>query len=354
VKCHQRKIREAAALTEIDDPEALEAAKDIKNAVVREIDRKTAESVILKYEWLGNMGNSARYFGIYFKHPTTGSEYLAGVNCFGHPGSISINQICGKEHVEKIYWLARGACVHFAHPHAGSLLTTEACKLFGKPWKTRDGKDMPAKFVFVATADSDAGECGTIYQACNWFYVGKTTSDRMFLKDGMPKELAKSYRVLVKGPLRNRTGRVETADPDGRRHFLIDGEKYYCGDTLPDGCNLVGSPAYPFKVKAKYGKTMKEAEANRLKEILAEGWKPIPGNPKYMYCGIYSDGTIKGKKQRKELIEALKNHKMKGKDFLPYPKRKDAAKHTGVTADMLSNESTAEGGVQVPEAAPSL
>ena len=122
----------------------------------------------------------------------------------------------------------------------------------------------------------------------------------MFLKDGMTKEEAKSYRVLVKGPLRNRTGRTETPDSDGRRYFLLkdaDGveRKYYCGDVLPDGNNLVGSPAYPFKVKAKYGKTMKEAEANRLAELLAEGWKEIKGNPKHMYVGIYSDGTLMGK-----------------------------------------------------------
>ena len=147
MKCHQRVIRERAALTEIDDPMALEAAKDIKNAVVREIDRDTAKSVILKYEWLQNMGTSARYFGIFFKHPTTGVEYLAGVNCFGHPGSNEIFNICGEEHADKVYWLARGACVHWAHPHAGSFLTTEACKRFGNPWKTRDGKDMSAKFV---------------------------------------------------------------------------------------------------------------------------------------------------------------------------------------------------------------
>lgn len=321
----------------------------MKNAVVREIDRKTAESVILKYEWLGNMGTSARYFGIYFKHPVTGVEYLAGVNCFGHPGSTAITNICGKENADKVYWLARGACVHWAHPHAGSRLTTEACRLFGTPWKTRDGKDMPAKFVFVATADSDAGEYGTIYQACNWHYIGKTTSDRMFIKPGQPKETARSYRVLVKGPLRNRTNRIEKPEADGRRYFLIDGSKYYCGDTLPDGENIVGSDAYPFRIKPKYGKTMKEAEAIKLKEILDEGWIEIKGNPKHMYVGIYSDGTIKGKKQRKELEAAL----FKIKKKFPYPKRTDAAKHTGASTE-LSNEATVEGGVRVPEAAPKI
>ena len=50
----------------------------------------------------------------------------------------------------------------------------------------------------TAEPDSDAGEIGTVYQASNWVYVGKTTSDRMFLMPGQPPERAKSYRVLVK------------------------------------------------------------------------------------------------------------------------------------------------------------
>lgn len=313
VKCHQRRIRETAALTpDADEPLKLEAAASLANATVREITREEAKTVIMKYEWLGNMGTSVRYFGIFFKHPTTGVEYLAGVNCFGHPGSTAITEICGKEHADKVYWLARGACTHFAHPHSGSYLTTEACKQFGKPWKTHDGKDMPAKFVFAATADSDAGEVGTIYSACGWVYIGKTTSDRMFNKPGMPPEMAKSYRVLVKSVLRNRTGRIEQPDPDGRRHFLIDGVKYYCGDTLPNGSNLVGSDKYPFQIKAKYGKTMKEAEALRLAEVLAEGYVEVKGNRKHMFVGIYGD-----KRTKRALRKALLENK---KEF-PYPKR---------------------------------
>ena len=168
----------------------------------------------------------------------------------------------------------------------------------GAPWKTRDGKDMPAKFVFVATADTDAGEIGTIYQACNWHYVGKTTTDRMFLKEGMAVERAKSYRVLVKGVIRNRTGRIEKPDADGRRHYEFEGDPkwYYHGDTLPNGEYLAGSEKYPFRLKPQYGKTMKEAEATRLAEVLAEGWFEVKGNPKHMYVGIYGD-----KKTRRNL-----------------------------------------------------
>ena len=315
MKCHQRIIREQHSNNPLPDEHLMiEAASSMKNAYVREISRKEAEAVILKYEWLGNMGTSARYFGLFFVHPETKVEYIGGVNCFGHPGTPAISEICGKEHSDKVYWLARGACVHWAHPHSGSFLTSQACKLFGAPWKTRDGKDMPAKFVFVATADSDAGEIGTIYSSCNWIYVGKTTSDRMFLQDGQPVERAKSYRALIKMAIRNRAGRVEQPDIDGRRYFLIDGVKYYCGDMLPDGSYMGGSDKNPHRIPERYGKTMKEAEAIRLKEVLANGWKEIKGNPKHMYVGIYGD-----KRLRRELTAALLKNK---KQYpYPYPKR---------------------------------
>ena len=71
----------------------------------------------------------------------------------------------------------------------------------------------------------------------------------------------------------------------------------------------------------------------------------------FMYVGIYSDGTVKGKKQRKELVAALLKNKLKGKE-LKYPKR-DATKLTGASME-LSNEATIEGGVRVPEVAPIL
>lgn len=349
MKCHQRKIREAAEQVAIvsdpEEPLKREAAAVISNAVVREITYAEAQTVILKYEWLGNMGTTARTFGLFFKHPTSGVEYLGGVACFGHPGSTAILDLCGKENADKVYWLARGACVHWAHPHSGSFLVTEACKQFSTPWETRFGettgrRPMPAKFVFVATADSDAGEVGTIYQACNWIHVGKTTSDRMFNKPGDPPERAKSYRVLVTAAIRNRTGRSSKADASGKLYFTVDGVDYYCGDTLPDGDHLVGSDKYPFRIRSKYGKTKKEAEANRLAEVFAEGYVEVKGNPKYMYVGIYGD-----KRQRRELTAAL----LKKKKRMEYPKRGTVEGDT-VGASLLVPPTGS--GVRSPEAAP--
>lgn len=280
VKAHQRKIRE-------QHEDGHPVPKDFSTASVREIPYEEAKAFILKYEWLGNMGTTARTFGLFF------GDELAAVECFGHPKSPEVLNLCGKEHADKVYWLSRGACAHWAHEHASSYLINKACEMMGQPWKTRDGKDMPAKFIFLATADTDAGEIGTCYQASNWNYLGKATVPRMFLMPGDPPERGKSYDTLVKGPIRNRTKRIEQADPDGRRHFLLNGVKYYKGDTTADGEYIGGSDAYPLRWNKKYGQTQKEAEKARHAEVLAEGWQEVKGNPKHLYCGIYGDRRMR-------------------------------------------------------------
>jgi hypothetical protein len=62
MKCHQRKIREQRAQTPLPDEYFRRAAAgSFENATVCEISREEAKSVILDYEWLGNMG-SAQYY----------------------------------------------------------------------------------------------------------------------------------------------------------------------------------------------------------------------------------------------------------------------------------------------------
>ena len=95
-KAHQRLIRELHA--QEPDPlieQKIALAASLKNAWVREIDREAAKKIILKYEWLGNMGTADYYFGLYF------DEHLAGAVCFFRPnrrnkhGGISLREeIC--------------------------------------------------------------------------------------------------------------------------------------------------------------------------------------------------------------------------------------------------------------------
>ena len=159
-KAHQRVIRERHAGEHdpcLEEKKAL--ANSLKNAWVREIDRKTAETIILKYEWLGNMGTTDYTFGLYF------GEHLAGVVCFGRTaGTKTAASVCGEEYAHLVKVLNRGACVHWAHPHSASFLIARACRLM-----TEKGFH-----IFIAYSDAEAGEIGTVYQASNWLYAGTT------------------------------------------------------------------------------------------------------------------------------------------------------------------------------------
>ena len=129
---------------------------DIKKAVVRPIDYTTASGLIEKYEWLGCMPAMAKYcFGIYFEGNLGGAvvystEYIENL---GHWDKY--------DYTGKIILLSRGACVHWAHPHSASKLITSSMKMLPKQYK-----------IVTATVDEHAGEIGTIYQACNFVYIG--------------------------------------------------------------------------------------------------------------------------------------------------------------------------------------
>jgi hypothetical protein len=152
-KRHQRLIRERVA-GESPRPQI----ERLENARVIEVPTHTARPIIYRYEWLGTMGRSVHCCGLFM-----GRELL-GVVCFGWPASPESRDICGREHREQAIAIERGACVHYAPKNAGSFLVANACKLIAQNHGYR---------IFYAYSDEDAGEIGTIYQACNWKYIGQ-------------------------------------------------------------------------------------------------------------------------------------------------------------------------------------
>jgi hypothetical protein len=155
VKCHQRIIREEQALV---DPQPVE--QSLAGSRVEQITRAEAATVILQYEWLGTMPKIGQaYYGL-----RTASDRLAGVACFGIGPHSHSAMFCGPENAQNIRCLERGACTHWAHPHSGSFLVAGACKAAHRDhgW-----------VGFFAYSDVEAGEIGTIYQACNWLYLGQ-------------------------------------------------------------------------------------------------------------------------------------------------------------------------------------
>ena len=171
-KAFQRRIREKMALMpEPDEEFKREAASSFANAHVREITKEQAAAIILRYEWLANFGTAEFMVGVFFTHPTTGKEYLAGVTAFGRTaGSNAARAVCGEEHADKVLTVIRGACAHWADPprtssdgrtHGGgaaSFLINAACDLMVKRGFS----------CFLGYSDVEAGEIGTVFQAAGW------------------------------------------------------------------------------------------------------------------------------------------------------------------------------------------
>jgi len=158
---------------------------DVKKAIVRQVSRRLTEQIILKYEWLGTMASTSLHYGIFF------GAYCAGVACVavngvGTAGPYVHCQFGIKR--EKLATLARGACVHWAPVGTNSRLVSWVCRLL-----SIDNNSQ----VIIAYSDSDAGEIGTIYQACNWTYIGRSVG----VARGDMQIISPSGRVLNKRAL---------------------------------------------------------------------------------------------------------------------------------------------------------
>lgn len=158
----------------------------IAKSRVRQITAAYASEVILRYEWLGNMpGLETACFGIEFPNEA-GNWILAGAvvyrteyaenwgvwDGYGFSTAPEVRTVqrdmfggddkpMPEKRKVKMWLLARGACVWWAHPHTGSKLIRDSMKL------------LPDHVEIVtATVDAQAGEIGTIYQACGFDFVG--------------------------------------------------------------------------------------------------------------------------------------------------------------------------------------
>lgn len=154
---YQRAIREVLAILEpFPNPPS-----SMAEAYVTAISREQAASIILKYEWLGTMGRPQACYGLWFD--VQGAPALAGAICFGLTGGSRASYVCGTAYSDQSVALERGACVHWAPRNAASWFVSKAVASAAREhgWK-----------VFYAYSDPAANEIGTIYQACNWLYLG--------------------------------------------------------------------------------------------------------------------------------------------------------------------------------------
>lgn len=150
---------------------------NLGEAKITEVTRKFASSIIEEYEWLGCMpAISSYHYGIFF------DGVCGGVVVFGPEYSENLGVWDKYGYTGKLLLLSRGVCLHWTPKNTASKLIMQSIK------------QLPAKFeVITATVDGLAGEFGTIYQACNFYYVGS-----MREKDGKERP---RIGVLLDGKL---------------------------------------------------------------------------------------------------------------------------------------------------------
>ena len=146
---------------------------DFNFEFVSKDDIRTTEIVnfIKKYEWLGKMPNRPTHRFI-----ATYNNILAGVIIMSTPNSFSMLLGNDTSKLEKL--ISRGACASWTPKNLASSLLMWSIKWMVKNTEFR---------LFEAYADPEAKELGTIYQACNFYYLGDNFgSDKLYFNPDNP------------------------------------------------------------------------------------------------------------------------------------------------------------------------
>jgi len=144
---------------------------DTSNLIVREIDRRVARDMVVKYHYSKQWTKCSVALGLFYM---TGNEHkffdepeekLIGTICYGDPigrlTGASISDIIPRESVFELVRL-------FVHDGYGKNIESWfISKSFD--WLKKNRKDIKA---LISYSDPQQGHVGTIYQATNWLYQG--------------------------------------------------------------------------------------------------------------------------------------------------------------------------------------
>ena len=192
----------AAGLTE-EVAKTLRVSDFIFRPIVSEADKAEAVEFIKRHEWLGTLSQyTTHWFGAYYHDPNqglVGKDILAGVCLMNLPNAFS--KLLGEDTRKVERLISRGACVSWSPKNLASSFLMWCCG-----WMV---KNSPYR-LFTAYSDPTAKELGTIYQACNFYYLGndsgtttryinpytgKVVSDRFFRVRSAYKKYAKELGI---------------------------------------------------------------------------------------------------------------------------------------------------------------
>ena len=171
------------------------SVKDFEYKVVLDKSERTKlKEFIERHEFLGNLSQyTTHWFGAYHK------DILAGVTLLNMPNAFSKLLGDNTHKIERL--ISRGACISWSPKNLASSFLMWVINWMVKNTDYR---------LFTAYADPTAKELGTIYQACNFYYLGqksgtttryinpytdKIVSDRFFRTRSAYKKYAKELGI---------------------------------------------------------------------------------------------------------------------------------------------------------------
>ncbi len=193
--------------------------------VTNKDEQKKLKLFIEKHEWLGNLSQyTTHWFACYHK------DVIAGVILFNMPNAFS--KILGEntKYMERL--ISRGACISWSPKNLASSFLMYCIKFMVDNTQYR---------LFTAYSDPTAKELGTIYQACNFYYMGQTAgtttryinpytgkvvSDRYFRQKTAYKKYAKELGIEWGDNWNHNTGMNWSNIPDDIEKKLREYSKY--------------------------------------------------------------------------------------------------------------------------------
>jgi len=136
---------------------------------------KKIKEFIERHEWLGKLGlyPTHRFIATY-------KGILAGVVIMDQPNTFS--KLLGEDTKKIERLISRGACISWSPKGLASSMI-----MFAIRWMVQNTRYR----LFTAYSDVEAKELGTIYQACNFTYLGKTSGTQYMFLD--PNNKSKNW-----------------------------------------------------------------------------------------------------------------------------------------------------------------
>jgi hypothetical protein len=235
-------------------------------------ERQQLKQFIERHEWLGNLSQyTTHWFACYHK------DIIAGVILFNMPNAFS--KLLGEDTKKIERLISRGACISWSPKNLASSFLMWCIK-----WMV-DNTDYR---LFTGYSDPTAKELGTIYQACNFYYMGQTA--------GTTTRYINPYTGKV---VSDRFFRVRSAYKKYAKELGITWEKNWNNDQKMLWENV------PADVEEQLREFSKQKQANSEKI-------DMPSKHKYAY--VLGRTKLETKLLRKEFVRKNKSY--------PYPKER--------------------------------